>query len=77
VSGMLRLAVHVVASLGVSKVVNDIIANNMNVLTTTDAVRVAAGSVVIGSMVAEHASKHVNERFDAVVAWNEQRKAAD
>jgi hypothetical protein len=71
-----KLAVHLVASLGVSKVINDVVINNTNVATTTDAVKVAAGSIVIGSMIAEHASKHVNDRMNAVIAWNEKRKAA-
>jgi hypothetical protein len=72
-----RLAVHILASVGVSKVVNDVIANNVNVATTADAVKVWTGSIVIGSMIAEHASKHVNDRVNAVVAWNESRKTAN
>lgn len=69
-----RLAVHLISSVGVSKVVNDIIKNNTNVVTTADAVKVAAGSLVIGSMIAEHASKHVNNRVDAAIAWYIDRK---
>jgi len=71
-----RLAVHVIASIGVSKVINDIITNNTNVVTTADAVKVMTGSIVLGSMIAEQASNHVNNRVDAVIAWNESRKAA-
>jgi hypothetical protein len=71
-----KLVIHVLASVGVSKVLNDIISNNVNVTTTADAVKVWTGSLVIGSMIAEHASKHVNGRMDAVIAWNESRKAA-
>jgi hypothetical protein len=71
-----RLAVHVIASIGVSKVINDIITNNTNVATTADAVKVATGSIVLGSMIADQASKHVNDRINAVVAWNESRKTA-
>lgn len=71
---MARLAVHAVASLGVTKVVHDIIKFNTSVTSTFDAVRVATGSLVIGSMVAEVASKHVNDRINDVVAWNNERK---
>lgn len=71
---IVRLAVHLVSSVGVSKVVNDIIVKNTNIVTTVDAVKVWTGSIVIGSMVAEHASKHVNDKLNAVVAWNEDRK---
>ena len=74
---IVKLAVHVIASLGVSKVINDIIQSNTNVETTADAVRVAAGSVVIGSMIAEHASNHVQARLDALSAWHASRKATE
>jgi hypothetical protein len=72
-----RLAVHIVSSIGVSKVVNDIIKNNTNVVTTADAIKVTAGSLVIGSMVAEKASRHVNDRVDSVFAWYQSRKEDD
>ena len=74
---VVKLAVQLVSSIGVSKVVHDIIKLNTNTQTTADAVKVLTGSVVIGSMIAEHASKHVNDRVDAVVAWNESRKNND
>lgn len=69
-----KLAVNLISSVGVSKVVNDIIRNNTNVATTADAVKVAAGSLVLGSMIADHASKHVNDRVDSAVAWYQSRK---
>jgi hypothetical protein len=71
-----KLAINVTAGLGVSKVVHDIIANNTTVETTADAVKVWTGSLVIGSMVAEQASSHVNRKFDATVNWWEARKEA-
>lgn len=71
---VVKLAVQFVASIGVSKVVHDIIKMNTISETTVDAVKVVTGSVVIGSMIAEHASKHVNSRVDSVIAWNESRK---
>lgn len=72
---LIKLAVQVGSGLGVSKVVNDVIRSNTNVVTTFDAVRVWTGALVIGSMVAEQASIHVNDRMEAVIAWNENRKA--
>lgn len=71
-----RLAIHVIASLGVSKVINDVISNNTNVVTSADAVKVWTGSIVLGSLIAEHASKHVDTRINSVLAWNESRKTA-
>jgi vancomycin permeability regulator SanA len=69
-----KLAINVVAAAGVSKVVNDIIVNNTNVATPIDAIKVATGSVVLGSLIANHASKHVNDRIDAAHAWYVNRK---
>jgi len=69
-----KLAVHAVSSFGVSKIVHDIIRNNTTVVTTLDQVRVTVGSLVIGSVIAQHASKHVNERMDAAISWYEGRK---
>jgi hypothetical protein len=73
----IRLAAQVFASVGVSKVVNDVIKNNTSIITTTDAVRVWAGSLVIGSMIADNAAKHVNDRVTEVLEWNQNRKAAN
>lgn len=71
-----KALVNIASGMGVSKVVHDVIENNTNVETTADAVKVWTGSVVIGGMVAEHASEHVNRRFDRTVAWFEARKEA-
>src|SRR3954447_4398745 len=72
-----RLVLNAAASIGVSRVVNDIIRNNTNVVTTADSVKVWTGAIVIGSMVADRAMDHVNETIDGVVAWNEKRKGGD
>lgn len=71
----IKFAVQIIAGLGVSKIVNDIISNNTTVVTTVDQVRVAVGSLVIGSMVADTLAKHVDTRVDEIAAWNEKRKA--
>lgn len=68
-----KLAVNIVGGLGVSKVVNDIVAKNTVVNTTFDAIRVWAGSIVIGSIAAEHASNHVNSRVDKAIDWYKNR----
>jgi hypothetical protein len=71
-----RLAIHTLASLGVSKVINDVITNNTVVETSADAVKVWAGSVVLGSILVDATSKHVNDKMDAVATWYASRKAA-
>jgi hypothetical protein len=70
-----KLAIHAVSSFGVSKIVHDIIRNNTTIVTPLDQVRVTVGSLVIGSVIAQHASKHVNDRMDAALVWYEGRKA--
>ena len=70
---MVRLLAQVAGSVGVSKVVNDVIRNNTNIITTADAVRVWCGSVVIGSMVADHASRHINDRITEIVEWRQKQ----
>jgi hypothetical protein len=72
-----KLAVHLVGAAGVSKVVNDVITNNTSIETTADAVKVWAGAIVIGSMVAEQAQKHVDTRMSQAIAWFESRKTAN
>jgi hypothetical protein len=71
---MIRLGAQIVASVGVSKVVNDIITNNTVVTTTMDAVRVWAGSLVIGSMVADAASQHVDKRISDAMEWYNKKQ---
>lgn len=74
---LVKLAVHVVSGLGVTKVINDIVRNNTNVVTNFDAVRVTAGSLVFSSMAMEQASKHVEERLNQAKAWWEKKKDED
>ena len=60
-------AVHIAGMLGVQKVVSDVIRNNAIVMSTTDKVLTTAGSLVIGSMVGQQASKHLNEVLTSIV----------
>jgi hypothetical protein len=69
-----KLVINVAAGIGVSKVTNDVISNNVNVDSTGDQIKVAIGSVVIGSMIAEAASDHVNARIDQVARIWTNRK---
>jgi hypothetical protein len=71
---LLKLATNVVASASVWKVVNDVIRHNVSVQTTADQVKVWTGSMIIGSMVADQASQHVNKNFDKAVEWLENRR---
>jgi hypothetical protein len=61
-----RLGVNVLTTVSVSKVVNDVIQNNVNVVTTADAIRVWAGKFVIGMVVTDLALNNVNEKMNGI-----------
>jgi hypothetical protein len=65
---LLKGAVHIVGALGVQKVVGDIIKNNTVVVSTADKVLVSAGSLVLGSMIGEQATKHIAHVFTLMKA---------
>ncbi len=69
-----KLVAKFAASIGVSKVVGDIIKNNTTVLTTAQKVSVHIGGLVIGSMMVEQAQNHVDSVIDEMVRWNAERK---
>jgi hypothetical protein len=69
-----KLAANVVSALGVSKVVGDIVKNNTTVLTGSQRFLVNAGGLVLGSMIVEQASNHVNRTIDELVDWHRQEK---
>ena len=71
---VVRLLAQVAGSVGVSKVVNDVIRNNTTILTTAYAVRVWCGSVVIVSMIADNATRHINDRINEVVEWRHKQE---
>ena len=71
-----KLIANTAVGIGASKIANDIIRNNTDIETTADAAKVWVGSVVIGSMVAEHAKEHASTKIDNAVAWWESRKEA-
>jgi len=62
---LVRAGVNLLATAGTSKIVNDVIANNTNVVTNVDAIRVWAGKVVIGMIAIDLVSSKVNEKWDA------------
>ena len=69
-----KFAIETVATIGVSKVVGDIVKNHVVVNTTTQKVVATVGRVVIGSMVASVTSKHVNEQMSSFVNARKNRK---
>jgi hypothetical protein len=70
-----KLAVQFVAGMGISKIFTDIVNNNVTIVTTTQLVAVKVGAVVMGSMLVEQSSLHIERQTNNLVAWNENRKA--
>lgn len=72
-----RLAINIVSSLGVTKVVGDIVKNNTTVLTTSQKFLVNAGGLVLGSMIVEKAIDHVNTTIDKVIELRNKEEKED
>jgi Holliday junction resolvasome RuvABC DNA-binding subunit len=62
-----KLGMAVLAGIPVSKIANDIIKNNVTIVTKMDQIKVATGSVVIGAMLSQQVSKTTDMLVDAVV----------
>lgn len=71
--GLVKVGLNVVASASVWKVVQEVIKNNVIVEKPSDVVKIWTGSLIIGSMMADAASKHVEHKFDSALAWVETR----
>ncbi len=65
---VVKLGVSVLAGIPVSKITNDIIKNNVTIITKADKVKVMTGSIVIGGMVSQSLSKTTDMFVDSVVA---------
>lgn len=65
---VVKLGVAVLAGIPVSKIANDIIKNNVTIVTKIDKVKVATGSVVIGAMISQSLSKTTDTLVDSVAA---------
>lgn len=70
-----KLAVNIVSSLGVSKILSDVIKNNTTIETVVDKILVHSGSLVLGTMVVGKASDHVNATMDGAI--NKIRKSKE
>jgi hypothetical protein len=64
---VVKLGVAALAGIPVSKIANDIIKNNVTIVTKMDKVKVVSGSVVIGAMISQQVSKTTDMFVDALV----------
>lgn len=73
---MAKLAAQLVAGFGVSKIVADIVKNNVVITSTVQDVSVKVGGFVLGSMLIEQSSQHIDRQINDVVAWYEKKNAS-
>jgi hypothetical protein len=69
-----KVGVQIVAGLGVTRVVTQVIQNNTTIVTTVDKILVNTGAFVLGSIVVDHASDRVTYAMDKFIDWSEKRK---
>jgi len=75
---LVKTVVNVATSIGVTKVVRDIIQNNVTVETTADQAKVLIGSFVLGGMIAERATERTEEQIDKLTElYTRMTKEAD
>jgi hypothetical protein len=65
---LVKAATQIAAGLGVSKIVTDIVQNNVTVVTPVQGVTVKIGSFVLGSMLWEASSQHIDRQATNLVA---------
>ena len=71
---LIKLATQIAAGMGVSKIVTDIVRNNVPVVTTAQAVTVKVGTFVLGSMLVEQTSNHIETQANNLVQAVEKFK---
>lgn len=72
-----KLSAQLLGGLGVSKIVTDVIKHHVTVVTTYDAIRVWAGSLVFTTIAIEQATAQVGRMADEVTEFIEKRKNED
>jgi hypothetical protein len=70
----IKLGTQIVAGLGVSKIAGDIIRNNVVVMTRFQAVSVKVGTFVIGSILVEQSSNHIERVTNEIVTMLENQR---
>lgn len=61
--------VSMIVGIGTTKIVNGIIESNVNPVTTTSKVTVAAAGAAIGFAVSEYTSSYTDAKIDEAVTW--------
>lgn len=64
-----KKAATIVVGMGATKIVGDIIKNNADPRHVGDTITIAAGSFVLGSMVADATRIYTNAKIDQAATW--------
>jgi hypothetical protein len=72
---LIKVATQITAGLGVSKIVADIVQNNVTMVTPVQAVTVRVGSFVLGSMLWEASTKHIDSQLDHLTTMLKKNQA--
>lgn len=76
-AALLIKGVKLVAALGVTKVVTDIVKTNTVTETMIQKVMVNVGGFVLGSMIMDQTSKHVNDAIGTITDQIKEAKQKD
>lgn len=69
-----KLVADLAMTWGLSKVVRDVIRNNVVIETGAEQIQVWIGTFVIGGMIYESASDRIHGQIDSVYAWFNKEK---
>jgi hypothetical protein len=73
-----KFAAQTIAGMGASKIVTDIVKNNVTVVTTAQKVTVGAGTFVLGSMIFEQSVNHIERLVaEAVDAFKNVKESTE
>ena len=74
---LVKAVTQIAAGMGVSKIVTDVVSNNVALATPFQAVTVRVGSFVLGSMLWEQSSNHIDRQVNNVVAMIQKHAPED
>ena len=74
---LVKAVTQIVAGMGVSKIATDIVSNNVAIATPVQAVTVKIGSFVLGSMLWEQSSNHIERQVNNIVELIQKNNTED
>lgn len=72
---LVKAGTQIAAGMGVSKIVTDIVRNNVTSVTRFQAITVNVGSFVLGSMLWEQSSNHIERQLNNLVSQIQKAKS--